>query len=128
MKVDYEKIFANGNFGKVVFGNKDEDFFVVVNDKIVYQNHGFDFIEEYRNDFLTTYTGSKIMVVVNNSICSYEHLISFLSGICKPFENPIVWERQNIEDRKEKKSTRATLTLFEIKEKLGVDELTIVCE
>lgn len=127
MKPNYEKIFKSGNFGKVDFGNGDEDFFVVVNNILVYKNHGYDFITSYKNEYLTTCTGSKIIIVVENQINSYENLEKFLNGTLAIYGNPVVWKR-NEEITKEKKSTRATLTLTEIKEKLGVDELTIICE
>jgi hypothetical protein len=129
MELNYKEIFKNGNFGKVAFYEGEEDFFVVVNDTIVYKNHGYDCINDYKNEYLTTYTGSRIMVVTNNDIIhSYETLEHFLNGKICFYNNPIIWKRQNIEDKKETKSTRATLTLSQIKEKLGVDELTIICE
>ena len=128
MELNYEKIFQNGNFGQVLFEDDGEDLFVVVNDKIIYKNHGFDFVESYKNESLTSFTGSKIMVVANERVSSYKNFEKILNGLYKPFENPIIWKRQTIQNTKEEKSTKATLTLSEIKEKLGVNELTIICE
>lgn len=128
MELNYKEIFKNGNFGKVAFPDGEEDFFVVVNDIIVYKNHGYDCTNDYKNEYLTTYTGSRIMVVTNNDIHSYETLEHFLNGKICFYNNPIIWKRQNTQNIKEEKAIRATLTLSEIKEKLGVDELTIICE
>ena len=121
MKLNYEEIFKNGNLGCVqIDGETELQYFVVVNDKLILEKGGYYFIGSFANDELicSHNYSAKIMYVCTDKFFSFNGIKTFSKN-----SDDYVWKRED-----PKKSTRATLTLSEIKEKLGVDELTIIYE
>lgn len=49
---DFDVLFANGNFGVMHTSNAEQENFVVVNDKIIYQSGGWDNVNSFKNDKL----------------------------------------------------------------------------
>lgn len=98
-----------GMFGVMSDGKK----FVVVNDKIVYQEDGYDFIRSFDND-LCIKGHWKILFLVN--AVSFRNLDEILR--CRKEDDTFI-----IFDRNKKPET--VMTIAEIEEKLGVKNLRI---
>lgn len=125
MFVDYEKIFENGNFGIAYFKDEKEiSPFVVVNDKIVYNTGEYDFVSSFKNVTLENHFTQILFV---NKSCSFKDIEKqYNNDKFSPF--PIYRNGKRIKTIDEKKSTKAALTISQIKDKLNINELTIICE
>jgi hypothetical protein len=92
MKIDYEKIFKNGNFGIMRF-SKDSDSknslkaFVIVENRLVYETGGFDYIYLFKNENLSYSENYRI-----EFICK---AFSFLDAYaCKKNKMDCIYDRE----------------------------------
>lgn len=53
MKIDYEEIFKNGNFGIMRNSKNLLEAFVIVDNRLVYESGGFDYIYLFENENLS---------------------------------------------------------------------------
>ena len=105
-----KKDLRTGMFGIVGDGRGLEKFFVVVNDKLVYQQGGHDNISSLNDDL--NYGVYRITKIFNKLVYSFD-----LAKIYKCDQFYIFWERDSIE-----------MTVAEIEQKLGIKNLKIVKE
>jgi len=106
-----KKDLRTGMFGIVEDGRGLEKFFVVVNDKLVYQHGGHDNIPCLKDDL--DYGVYRITKIFNKLVYSFD-----LAKIYKCDQGYIFWERDN----------SIEMTVAEIEQKLGIKNLKIVKE
>ena len=93
--------------------------FVIVNDKIIYADGEFDYLDIY--DPTTMSTDYSQIVYIDKAL-GFKDIEKKYNEAKKNKNTSYLYKNNNYDTRK------ATFTFEEIKEKLGVDELTIIYE
>lgn len=100
---DFDLLFKNGNFGIMHKPNNEQEAFVVVNDKLIYESGGFDFINSFKNNKLS-YSNNYYIKYIAEAFC--------FNDIYNVFLTQRLYDRDR--DNKEKITEKEINTIYEI--------------